>query len=199
MRRHLTATLFFLFLSFNALADSNEYINPTIGFHISKPVSWQFSSVQTNLSTNRLNNAALSQAIIKYSSAPLVVMTKYAEPYPDINPSLKINIKPLGQLAGRDAKDIAGLTLPSLQRIFKDFSIIQPPSDIMLSGMKGAYTRATYSIEGPGIKSFPVSYELWIIPHGNYFLMIAAGTRTDEKTGSRQDIQKILKTMIIEP
>jgi hypothetical protein len=41
--------------------------------------------------------------------------------------------------------------------------------------------------------------ELWIVPRGDYFFMIGAGTRQDEKTGTRKEIQEILKTVKIDP
>lgn len=37
--------------------------------------------------------------------------------------------------------------------------------------------------------------EIWIVPRGDYFFLIGAGTRQDEKTGSRQEIRRILDTV----
>lgn len=202
MLKHIVSAALVFIASFGALADSNEYANPTVGFRITKPEAWQFATAQQNLNnlrSTKLQSAEMQEAMVKYAAAPLVVMFKYPEPYQDINPSFKVNIKPLGQLKGRDAKEIAGLLLPSLQKAFKEFAVAQEPSDVTVSGLKGAYVRVTYSLEIPEVGLFPTSSELWIVPRGDYFFMIGAGTRTDEKTGSRQEIQDIVKTIRIEP
>lgn len=199
--KHIVSAALLLVTSYGVLADSNEYANPTVGFRITKPEAWQFATVQQNLDnlkSTKLQSTEMQEAMVRSATAPLVVMFKYPEPYQDINPSFKVNIKPLGQLKGRDAKQIAGLLLPSLQKAFKDFAVAQAPSDVTVSGLKGAYMRVTYSLEVPEVGLFPTTSELWIVPRGDYFFMIGAGTRTDEKTGSRQEIQDILKTISIE-
>jgi len=45
---------------------------------------------------------------------------------------------------------------------------------------------------------FPTASELWIVPRGDYFFLIGAGTRQDEKTGGRDEIRSILGTVRIE-
>ena len=44
--------------------------------------------------------------MLKYATAPLVAMMKYPEPFDDVNPSFKANIKPLGQLKGKTAIEL---------------------------------------------------------------------------------------------
>jgi hypothetical protein len=200
LKNFVTAVLF-LAASTTVLADANEYVNPTLGFRVAKPETWLFASAQQNLDnlkSIRLQDAEMQKTLAKYVSAPLVIMLKYAEPYPDVNPSIKVNLKPLGQLKGRDAKEIAALLLPGLQRAFKDLVVAKSPSDVVVSGFKGAYMRVTYSLEVSGGDSFPTSSELWIIPRGDYFFMIGAGTRADERTGTRQEIQDIVNTVSID-
>jgi hypothetical protein len=55
-----------------------------------------------------------------------------------------------------------------------------------------------YTMEIPDGRSFQTTSELWIVPRGDYFFMIGAGTRQDEKTGSREEIQDILASLKIE-
>lgn len=182
--------------------EASHYSNPTVGLKLTKPEAWQFVSAQKNLESLKnvkLQDAEFQAAMLKYATAPLVVLMKFPEPYPDVNPSFKVTIKPLGQLKGMDAKEIAGHLLPLLQRTFKDVSVVQPPEDVTVSGLKGAYLRVTYTLEAVDAGPFPTSSELWIVPRGDYFFMIGAGTRTDEKTGTRDEIQAILNTIIIEP
>jgi hypothetical protein len=123
---------------------------------------------------------------------------KHPEPYEDLNPSFKVNIKPLGQLKGKSGKDIIGLLLPQLQKAFKDFKLVQPPMEVLVSGIKSGYVRLNYSLQIPDGTMFPTTSELWIVPRGDYFFMMGAGTRQDEKTGSRKEIVDIIQSVKID-
>lgn len=200
MKRLVSASLLVL-ASFIASAGSNDYSNPTIGFRVTKPAAWHFLTTHENLASlgrTKLQDEQLQEAMAKYATAPLLIMAKYPEPYADVNPSIKVTIKPLGQLEGEDAKAIANLVLPGMQNALKSFALVQAPTDVTVSGLAGAYLRITYSLENPEGGSFPTSSELWIVPRGDYFFLIGAGTRVDEKTGTRQEIQRIVQSMRID-
>ncbi|HUE91090.1 hypothetical protein [Pseudomonas sp.] len=181
-------------------APPNEFESVTVGLKVTKPTDWQFLSADENLENLKkieLNDQEFQQLMQKYATAPLVAMMKYPEPYDDLNPSFKVNIKPLGQLKGVDPKQILNLFLPQFQKMFKDFVLAQEPIDEKLSGLNAAYMRVNYSIAIPDGREFPTTSELWIIPRGDYFFMVGAGTRQDEKTGSRGEIKEILNSLVI--
>ena len=134
----------------------------------------------------------------KYATAPLVAMMKYPEPYDDLNPSFKINIKPLGRLKGIDGKAIVALILPQFQKLLQDYELVQEPVEKEISGLKAGYARLNYTLEIPDGRIFPTTSELWIIPRGDYYFIIGAGTRQDEKTGTRSEIAEILKSLKID-
>lgn len=190
-------------LLFSAYALSEEpsvFSNPTAGFTVTKPISWHYVTAEQNL--NNLKEAQLGDkefhaAMVKYATAPMVAMTKHQEPYDDINPSFKVNIKPLGQFKGQDPKKIIEVILPQFQKHFKDFKLVQPPTNATVSGISSAYTRINYTMDVAGIGALPITSELWIIPRGDYFFMVGAGTRQDEKTGSRKEIESIINTIVI--
>jgi len=128
--------------------EGDAFRSATAGFEITKPADWHYLTAeqnQENLSRVELTDDEYKEALLKYATVPLVAMVKYAEPFDDLNPSVKVNIKPLGELKGMAAT------------------------------------------------------ELWIVPRGDYFFLIGAGTRQDEKTGGRDEIGSILATMRIEP
>ena len=83
------------------------------------------------------------------------------------------------------------------QGLFKDFALVQTPIDTEVSGIRSSYMRVNYSAETPDGRLFPTTSELWIVPRGDYFFMIGAGTRQDERTGSRREIEEILSTIRI--
>lgn len=135
--------------------------------------------------------------MVKYATTPMVAMTKHKEPYDDVNPSFKVNIKPLGQLKGKDPKDIIGVMLPQFEKLFKDFKLAQSPVNVPVAGISSAYARINYTMEVAGIGALPITSELWIVPRGDYFFFVGAGTRQDEKTGSRKEIESIINTIVV--
>jgi hypothetical protein len=189
-------------LSGAAAADeADTFRNPTAGFELTKPAEWQYitaAEAQENLKATKLNDQEFQAAMLKYATVPMVAMMKYPEPYDDINPSFKVNIKPLGQLKGRTAVELVSMILPQLQKVFKDYELVQAPVEIEVSGLKAAYARINYSLETVDGSTFPCASELWIVPRGDYFFMLGAGTRQDETTGARSEIQGILKSVKID-
>ncbi len=178
----------------------NKFENPTAEFSIVKPNDWQFITAEQNienLKRTEFNDKEFHQAMLKYSTAPLVAMVKYPETFDDLNPSIKVNIKPLGQLKGAGPKKIMGLILPQLKKMFQDFKLVQVPKDLKISGHNAAYMRIDYSMNTPDGRSFPTTSEMWIVPRGDYFFMIGSGTRQDEQTGSRAEIGKILSSIVL--
>ena len=73
--------------------------------------------------------------------------------------------------------------------------MVQEPTDTKVGKLPAAYMRINYSLAIPDGRTFPTASELWIVPRGEYFFMIGAGTRQDGKTGSREEIAKILSNV----
>jgi len=200
--KYIKLVFILIFLSTGTTyADENVFKSITIGFEVTKPKEWSFVTAQENLDNlkrTKLSDDEFQQLMLKYATAPLVAMMKYPEPYDDLNPSLKVNIKPFGQLKERDGKEVLSLILPQFQKMFKDFQLVQTPTDVTVAGFKAAYVRINYSLQIADGRTFPTTSELWIVPRGDYFFMIGAGTRQDEKTGSRKEIEQIMKSIKIE-
>ena len=74
--------------------------------------------------------------------------------------------------------------------------IVQQPIKTKIAGFEAVYARFNYYVSNTE-RIFPTTSELWIIPRENFFFMIGAGIRQDEKTGSRKEIQDILDTLVI--
>lgn len=182
-------------------ADQGVFNNPTAGFQVTKPAEWNYITAEQNMDNIKalkLSDEEFHAAMQNYATAPLVAMTKFPEPFEDVNPSFKVNIKPYGGLKGTPPQEIISLVLPQFQKAFKDFVLVQAPSEVEVSGIKSAYARVNYTMEIPDGRTFPTTSELWIVPRGDYFFIIGAGTRQDEETGNREEIQSILKTVKIE-
>jgi len=184
-----------------AANESDTFHSPTAGFEITKPADWQFvtaAEVQENLERTKLGDEEFRAAMLKYATVPMVAMMKYPEPFEDVNPSFKVNIKPLGQFKGRTPVEIMSILLPQLEKVFRDFKLSQAPTRSEVSGLEGAYARIDYTLETAEGATFPCTSELWIVPRGDYFFLLGAGTRQDESTGSRSEVQAILSSIRID-
>ena len=186
-------------LSFSVFAqDVNVFESVTVGFKVTKPSEWQFVTAEENLERLKniqLNDEEFKRLMLKYSTAPLVAMMKYPEPFDDLNPSFKVNVKPLGKFKGDDPKKIMGFMLPQFYKMFDDFKLVQPPVDTTVDELPATYMRMDYSVAISDGRSFPTTSELWIVPRGDYFFLIGAGTRQDGVTGSREEISKIISSV----
>jgi len=107
---------------------SYAFTCPECRFEVSKPASWQFVTAEQNLENLRntkLNDEEFHRLMLRYSNAPLVAMMKHPEPFGDLNPSFKVQIKPFGGLKGADPKQILALVSNQMKGAFKDFAVTQ--------------------------------------------------------------------------
>lgn len=196
----LRALLLVLYLSVGTVQaqQGNAFSSHAVGLSLVKPESWRFITAEENaenVSRAQLDDKEMQEAIARYASVPLVAVMKYPEPFEDLNPSFKVNIRPFGQLDPSNPKAVLELVLPQIQRAFPAFEVAQAPTDREVDGIKSAYAQFRYILRAPDGTSYPTTSEIWIVPRGRYFFMIGAGTRTDEKTGTRQEIAAILNTV----
>ena len=182
-------------------AAAEVFKNVTVGFELNKPASWHFITADQNLDNikrTQMGDEEFQQMVQRYATAPLVAITKYPEPYDDLNPSFKVNIKPFGKFKGIDPKELLSMIAMQFRNIFKDYTMAQAPTDVKVSGITSGYMRINYVLQTQTGREFPTSSELWIVPRGDYFFMIGAGTRQDEATGTRKEVAAILSTVSID-
>lgn len=183
-------------------ADSNTFTNAIVGFSVIKPQHWHFMSKAQYLKAQsriKLSDEELMAERKKYTKAPLVVITKYREPYDDLNPDFTVNFAPLENPKNADAKKVLEITIGRWKNVLKDYAVVQPPTDTVVSGLKAAYGRINYTLESVDGRKIPVTQELWIIPRSDYYFGIISATRQDGMTGERAETKKILSTVKIEP
>lgn len=181
--------------------DKNTYANPTLGLTVTKPGDWQFATAEQhseNLRQTKMKDAEFQTLVQKYSTAPIVAMMKHPEPHPDLNPSFKINVRPLGDLSGDDPKALLELIVSPLRKAFEDFEVIESAKEITLAGHKAAYMKIHYNLATADGQRFATCSEMWVVPRGKNFFLIGSGTRQDEKSGKRAEIQKILSSLKID-
>ena len=181
-------------------AEEEKYSNSVLGVSVVKPPGWSFITKEEMLDSFAPSDLkeAVMKMLLKYATAPLVSMTKYKEPYDDINPIFTLHIQPLNSFDASDPKVIVEASASSLSMMLQDFKIVQGPENTIIKGRIAGYMRINHLMKVPDGRTFIICSESWIIPRANYFFMVEAATRQDEKTGTRDEIQGILNSLVIE-
>ena len=173
---------------------------PSLGLSVFRPAKWVTITADENARNIRsvqMDDREFQELAARYATAPVFAIAKYAEPYEDLNPSFKINVRPLSGFARSAPEDILAAALPMFSRAFKDVKLLEGPRSAQVSGHKAAYARLSYTLRWNGA-AVPTISEIWIVPKGSIFFMIGGGTRADEKNGSRAEIRRILERLRIE-
>ena len=71
------------------------------------------------------------------------------------------------------------------------------PLAIKFSGHPAGYVRVNYTHEAGGV-GWRTTSELWIVPRGDLLFIIGAGTRQDEKSGTRKEVRGIIDTIKVD-
>ncbi len=170
--RGIVSVFLWLVLSHLSAADENEYSNPTLGITIIKPEAWHFATaaeVSENLEHVELNDEGFEAFMKKQATAPTVALTRFDDPYDDLNPTIKVNIRSLGKFSPDDPVRILEFISKPQSKVFADFKFATEPKEVELAGMKAAYMCFDYTLKTPDGWAFPTRSELWIVPHGNVF------------------------------
>lgn len=206
MSRGISAPLFVLGLVLCLHAASAEapevFSHPSTGFELTKPKTWIY------LTTAEIDEAARSiqydspefaEFARKYAITPLVMISKFKEPYDDVNPMVDVYLRPVGPFKGKRPEQILSLALPILGQPLKDVKVVQAPIETTVSGLAAGYARMQYTLELTDGRSFPTTTEIWIVPRGEHYFIISAGTRQDESNGKRSELKAIVDTIKIKP
>jgi hypothetical protein len=181
-------------------AAPQRFENTTAGISLARPAGWQTASlqqVQENRERIQLPDAELQAALRKAATAPLFVFTKYAEPHPDVNPSIQVTLRPLGQLAGSPPAEILSAVVGGLQKSFNDFALVSGITETQVSGLAGAHARARYTLRNGDGAEFKVLSRLWLVPRGGFLFLIAMSGPQDGPDVSEADFTATLASISI--
>jgi len=179
MRVHTVFAVVLSLLAGPALARGaapERFENATAGIALVRPEGWQTASLQTvqqNRERVQLSDAELQAAMLRTATAPLFVFTKHSEPYPDVNPSIQVTLRPLGTLAGSRPTDVLKAAVGVLQKALADFAFVTAIRDVEVSGLPAAHMRATYTLKNRGGSEYKVMTRMWLVPRGAYAFLLA--------------------------
>ena len=174
--------------------------NATAGIALTKPPGWQIASleaVQENRGRVRLADAELQQALQTRATAPLFVFTKHQEPYPALNPSIQITMRPSGSLAGMAPTALLKTAVTAMQRALPDFKYLTPIRATRVSGWPAATLRATYTLNTAS-GSHPVVTRIWLVPRGAFMFLIGMSGPPDGPDVSEAEFTQTLASIEIQ-
>lgn len=176
-----------------------RFSNATAGFSLVRPAGWQTASlqqVQANREGIRLTDPEL-QAAIQSATAPLFVFTKYQEPFPGLNPSVQVMLRPTGAMATSSPVQIMTVAVTALQGAYADFAFVTPIEETSVSGLAAARMKAKYTLKTTG-GEFKVLTRLWVVPRGSFVFLISMGGTQDGPDVSESEFSEVLASIQIQ-
>ena len=153
------------------IADENTYSIPALGFTITKPEEWHFMSVaevNENLQRAEFQDEEFDAFIKAHSVAPIVTITKYKEPFDELNPSVKVYIKPLRGLPREDTIKLLEIFLMPVSKAFLDYKIVTKPQETEIAGLKSAHVSLDAKLKFSDGQKYPTRSEIGSCRAGKY-------------------------------
>jgi len=182
-------------------ANENRFYNPVAGVSIQKLPSWFFMSFEMELANRKAVSVGREEtdaAMHDSSIPPLVVIGRYEEPSEKPNPTLKINLRALGDLRGASAVNAARAVAKFMLTIIPSFELEGDVQPTQVSGLDAGTFRAHFTLDVPHLgRSFPVKTQCWIVPRGDYGFIIAASDPSGGAEDYEADFQAMVASVVI--
>jgi hypothetical protein len=173
--------------------------NTPFGFSARKPADWHYLTAeqfQDNVKARDFHRSKDQGAGGAAHTKPFFAVTKYKEPYPDLNPSVSVNIRGAGDLKGVPPVEALQAFSAAFARVLKDVSIAKGPLATKVSGHPAAYMRMKSTFEAAG-QAWRTTSELSLVPRRDVFFLVSSSTREDQKNGTRKEVRSIVDTIKI--
>jgi hypothetical protein len=183
-----------------ASADSNRFESPTAGIAFLKPESWLFASMQSTLENRekvRLDDEELDRQMKAQANPPLAVVLKHPEPYPDVNATFQVGLRPLGTLEGKSAKELVEVVLPAMAKMYADFKIVEPVAETEVGGLPAARASIHYTLKTTDGGAYPTWSDLVVVPRGKFMFFIGMGRKQGDRAATA-DLEQMLKSIEIQ-
>jgi hypothetical protein len=195
-----SVTLLLLGVACAASADSNRFESPTAGIAFLKPESWLFASMQSTLENRekvRLDDEELDRQMKAQANPPLAVVLKHPEPYPDVNATFQVGLRPLGTLEGKSAKELVEVVLPAMAKMYADFKIVEPVAETEVGGLPAARASIHYTLKTTDGGAYPTWSDLVVVPRGKFMFFIGMGRKQGDRAATA-DLEQMLKSIEIQ-
>lgn len=175
---------------------AETYQNAVFGVQVTKPDSWQvMNGTSDGVTRLERDKALLAQAIKLHLNGPLVELAKYREPFADVSPSFDLAIADIGENRALTGSAILNKYDAQFSSGFVNLVVEQAARDVVVGERPAGYMRFRHLADVEKVGRVEVATEFWAIPRGDFFILIVASTRADEKTGARAEIDRIIQTV----
>lgn len=182
-----------------AVGAQERVSSATAGISLVRPAGWHVMTmpqVMSNRSEVRVPDAEL-QAGLQRATAPLFVFSKYPEPFPRLNPTVQVVLRPRPASLPTSATALLRIATETLRKAFPDFAFVEPIRDTRVSGLPAAYMKATYTLRTSD-QAHRVLSRTWLVPRGSFMFLIGmSGTTTGEDV-SEAEFTAALNSILIE-
>ena len=183
-------------------ANENRFYSPVAGVAIEKRPTWVFMPLELELANREAVSVGKKETdavMHDGTTPPLVVIARYPEPSDKPNPTLKINMRALGDLKGASPVDITRTVANVMANAVPSFQLDEEIQAAQVGGLDAGVFRAHFTLEVPRLgRSFVVKTQGWIVPRGNYAIIIGASDPTDGAEDYEADFQAMVKTIVID-
>lgn len=196
-------TLLIAMLTINVAFCQKRFENKQYGFSIEEPHNWQIANndeTLKNLDKYDLTDEAV-QELLKKNKGSILLTSFYkyeAHKHAGLIPTIKINMRenPIREFAA--FKSMVGQSSKGFVTVFPDFTYIQEPTEIEISGIKSVFFSGKYTMKAQNGTEMKIKSRTCAIPYGNYFFQVnfIDGQTKDDCTA---EFDALVKTIKIEP
>lgn len=204
MKRLLTAVAAALLVagSAPAFAQARERVTaPVGGISIEKPSGWfgvPPAEAFANLRKVEFDSPAFQEQMQRTASEPLIVFTRYPTTHPGLIPTIKVNYRRIPENRKIGAVGVLNAVVGAMRQGFGDLAVLDAPAETKVGGWPAAHMRVSYTMTVEGDSLAAIS-ELWLIPRGDYVLVLGVAYSPDEAALVHDDILGAIGSVQITP
>ncbi len=152
---------------------------PALGISIERPADWQVGALEESLSAadaTRLDETGVGAFLNRNGNRPVLSLSQYPQGHEGVNPTVRVSLRPLGNVADLDARALLEKALPAIVKSFPDAVVKVAPHEAMIGKVPAAFARIDYTlpVDKAGDKA-SVTSDIWVVKRPGHALVIGAG------------------------
>ena len=178
LKKFIAATLLLLCAMGAGVASeptADRYENLALGLRLTKPAGWRFMTAEENtenLKRIEFSSEEFKKKVVAYTQ-PLVMVTQYPQDHVGVNPAVKLSIKSFVGLPDPTAEGVLKLGAEGMTQQFPDVQI-STVTQVRVAGRSARRMTVDFSTRATDGGGHAVSSVIWIVPDGDFYLMVGA-------------------------
>ncbi len=179
---------------------ATRFVNAAVGIALDPPKGWTTLGVRevAGDGQGRLPVPRLLAALRPLAGQPLVEFAKHAEPYANLNPTIQINVRPLGAFAGRPLSEVMSAVVIPLRNQHPELELVGPAKSLKISGLEAMRTTTAYTLT-VGPRQLEVRSHLLVVPRGALFFVIGMTEPPSGPDRAEREFEAALASLRIDP